>query len=158
MFKQKFYRKLIMTCLCTSIGLSALAFGPSNQVSAATSEATEIISAGKDLLGTPYRYGSSGTTSSFDCSSFVQYVFNQSDISLPRTSSDQAGIGEKVSKSSLSRGDLMFFNTNGKSISHVAIYIGDNKMIHASTSQGVTITDINNSYWKNKYVTARRVL
>ncbi|MBJ6359965.1 C40 family peptidase [Paenibacillus sp. MAHUQ-46] len=158
MLKQKFYRKLIMTCLCTSIGLAAFAFGPSNQVSAATSEATEIISTGKDLLGTPYRYGSSGTTSSFDCSSFVQYVFNQSDISLPRTSSDQAEIGEKVGKSSLSKGDLMFFNTNGKSISHVAIYIGDNKMLHAASGKGVTITDIDNVYWKSKFVTARRVL
>lgn len=158
MRKPKMYRKLLLTCLCAAIGLSAMTVGFSSHASAATSEASDIISNGKELLGTPYKFGASGTTGYFDCSSFVQFVFKQSEISLPRSSSEQAHIGNKISKSSLSKGDLMFFKTNGKSISHVAIYIGDNKMIHASSSKGVTIDSINNSYWKNKYVTARRVL
>jgi len=158
MLKPKMYRKLIITCLCAAIGLSAMTVGTSSYASAATTEASDIIANGKDLLGTPYKFGASSSTGYFDCSSFVQYVFKQSDIKLPRSSSEQASYGDKVSKSSLSQGDLMFFKTNGKSISHVAIYIGDNKMIHASSSKGVTIDSINNSYWKNKYVTARRVL
>lgn len=67
-------------------------------------------------------------------------------------------MGKKVDKGSLSMGDLVFFNTNGKSISHVAIYAGNNKIVHSSSSQGVTVSDMNSKYWKSKFVTARRVL
>jgi len=83
-------------------------------------------------------------------------MFNTIGVSLPRTSIEQAKIGEKVKPGYLSVGDLVFYNTNGKGISHVAIYAGDGKILH-SASEGVMISNMNSSYWKSRYVTARRV-
>ncbi len=96
---------------------------------------------------------------SFDCSGLTYYVYKQNGITLPRASKSQASAGKSVSKSNLKAGDLVFFNTNGKGISHVGIYIGDGKMIH-STKPGdvVKTTSINSSYYKNKFVTARRIV
>jgi cell wall-associated NlpC family hydrolase len=86
-------------------------------------------------------------------------MFGSIGVWLPRTSSAQAYMGKKVDKGSISMGDLVFYSTNGgKSISHVAIYAGGGKILHSSSSKGVTLTDMNSSYWKTKYVTARRVL
>jgi cell wall-associated NlpC family hydrolase len=150
--------KTLSVGLCVVIGFSAAAFGSSSRAHAATSESLKLIDMGKDFLGTPYRFGApSGDTSAFDCSSFTQYVFKKLGVSLPRTAVTQAEMGEKVSKSYLSVGDLLFFNTNGSGISHVGIYAGDNKMLH-SGSDGVEISDITTAYWKHRYVTARRVL
>jgi len=109
------------------------------------------------LLGIRYKYGGTDENG-FDCSGFTGYVFAAFGIDLPRDSRSQAGLGVKIDKSELRIGDLVFFNTDGKRISHVGIYIGDGKMAHASTSQGTTITDINSGYYAKRYVTARRIL
>ncbi|UVI32130.1 C40 family peptidase [Paenibacillus spongiae] len=155
---KNFFRKIVITSLCTTIGFSALAFGASSTTNAATTETLGLLSTGKEYIGTPYKLGSaSGSTSSFDCSSFTQYIFKLNGVKLPRTTTSQALVGKKVAKGYLSVGDLVFFNTNGKSISHVAVYAGNNKILHSSSSKGVTIADMNSKYWKSKYVTARRV-
>ena len=139
---------------CLGLGIAA----PS-QADAATPESLALLEYGKKYIGVPYLYGArAGSTSAFDCSSFVQYVFGKFDKKLPRTSVSQAYTGQKVAKSYLSVGDLVFFRTNGVSISHVAIYAGNNKILHSSSSKGVTISNMNTSYWKKAYVTARRVL
>ena len=153
-------RTLIKATICGAIAITGLTAGfGASHAHAATDESIKLIETGKEYIGTPYKYGAApGNTKAFDCSSFTQYIFKSVDISLPRTSKAQATVGKKVAKGSLSTGDLVFFNTNGKSISHVAIYAGNNKIIHSSSSNGVTISDINSKYWKNKYVTARRVL
>ncbi|WP_253944833.1 C40 family peptidase [Paenibacillus sp. NEAU-GSW1] len=145
--------------LCAAIGISAFAFGFSaNKAEAATPETLELISNGKDFIGTPYKYGApAGVTYAFDCSSFTQYMFNGLDVDLPRSSSAQAKVGVKVPKTELSVGDLVFFKTNGTSISHVAIYAGSSKILHSSSSKGVTISNMDSAYWKKYYVTARRV-
>lgn len=110
-----------------------------------------------DLLGIKYKYG--GTTEKgFDCSGFTGYVFDQLGVKLPRSSTSQAQIGTKVAKKDLRKGDLIFFNTNGKNISHVGIYIGNDKMAHSSSSRGTSISNINDSYFGKRYVTARRIL
>jgi hypothetical protein len=110
-----------------------------------------------DLLGIKYKSG--GTTEKgFDCSGFTGYVFDQLGVELPRSSKGQAQVGTKVAKKDLRKGDLLFFNTNGKNISHVGIYIGNGKMAHSSSSRGTTISNINDSYFGKRYVTARRVL
>ncbi|RUS46656.1 C40 family peptidase [Cohnella sp. AR92] len=148
-----------MVGLLTGIGWFGMAASHSSTTSAATAESLELLSFGKDYIGTPYVYGASGINgTSFDCSSYTQFVFRQLGISLPRTSVEQAYMGEPVSKAYLSVGDLVFFRTGGGWISHVAIYAGDGKILHAASSSGVTISNLNSTYWKNSYVTARRIL
>jgi len=156
---RKLLHLVLNVSLCLSFGLSIAMFGPASTADAATEESRELVAVGEELLGTPYRLGApKGSTKVFDCSSFTQYIFNELGIELPRTSRDQAKEGQKVDKGSLSQGDLLFFRTTGKSIGHVAVYIGDGKMIHASSSKGISITEVDSSYWKKRYVTARRVL
>ncbi|MFC4598470.1 C40 family peptidase [Cohnella hongkongensis] len=151
--------KLCLACGLAAAGLFGAMLGSPSQASAATPEALSLVAYGKDYIGTPYRYGAAaGKTTAFDCSSYVQYVFEQAGVSLPRTSAAQATAGEKVDKAYLSVGDLVFFKTGGSGISHVGIYAGDGKMLHASSSQGVTLSSMNTNYWTKAYVTARRVL
>lgn len=110
-----------------------------------------------ELLGIKYKFG--GTTEKgFDCSGFTRYVFNELGIDLNRTSRDQATQGDKIDKKDLRKGDLVFFNTNGKSISHVGIYVGDGKFAHSSTSRGTIISSMSDKYYAPRYVTARRVM
>ncbi len=116
-----------------------------------------LITEAKKLIGTPYRYG--GTTpKGFDCSGFVYYTHKKIGKILPRTSKQMYQKGKTVHKSNLRAGDLVFFNTSKTKtgVSHVAIYIGNNQIIHA-TSKGVKIDSLNNSYWKSKYVGAKRL-
>jgi len=116
-----------------------------------------LISTARSYIGTPYSYG--GTTpSGFDCSGFTQHVFKQSGVSIPRTTGQQVAIGTAVAKSNLQTGDIVFFNTSGKGVSHNGIYIGSGKFIHSSSSQGVMISSINDpAYWGSKYIGAKRV-
>jgi len=151
--------KVLAVCLTVAAGWFGAAAGHSPSASAATAESLELLSFGKQYIGTPYLYGAaSGDDSAFDCSSFVQFVFAHQDIDLPRTSAAMAKLGEKVDKAYLSVGDLVFFKAGGSGIGHVAIYAGNGKILQASTSHGVTISNLNSSYWKKNYVTARRIL
>lgn len=159
MQKNKFLKHLAKISLCAAIGFSALTFGSNAQVHAATPESLKLISKGQNYLGTPYSYGApAGATYAFDCSSFTQYIFGLFDVSLPRTAKTQSYHGQKVPKGELSTGDLVFFRTSGSTINHVAIYAGNNKILHSSSSKGVSVTSLSNPYWSKKYVTARRVL
>ena len=107
--------------------------------------------------GVKYKMGATGPYR-FDCSGFMLRIFKEAyGIKLPRTSRAQAKLGKYVSKKYLKYGDLVFFNTFGRGISHVGVYIGNNKFAHASTSKGITISDLDNVYYKKKYVTARRI-
>ncbi|CAL1329098.1 bifunctional murein DD-endopeptidase/murein LD-carboxypeptidase [Candidatus Providencia siddallii] len=104
-----------------------------------------------------YKLG--GTTKKgIDCSSFVQQTFfEQFGIQLPRTTSEQEFSGKSVKRKSLKIGDIVLFKINN-TLKHVGIYIGDEKFIHASTSNGVIISKITNSYWNKKYYTGRRII
>lgn len=127
----------------------------------AASVADQIIATGSKFIGTPYSYGAqTGDTRSFDCSSFVQYVFGQYNIILPRSSKDQYQQGTWVSRSDLQKGDLVFFTTDGTgNVSHLGIYIGNGQMLHASSTLGVSITTFaGNSYWEPRYMGAKRVI
>ncbi|EMI09537.1 C40 family peptidase [Anoxybacillus gonensis] len=123
---------------------------------AATNE-EGIVSFSKKFLGTPYKWG--GTTPrGFDCSGFVTYVYRSFGIHLPRTAEEQYEKGKKVERSNLNAGDLVFFSTYKATASHAGIYIGGNKFIHASSKKGVTISDLDESYWESRYLGARRYL
>ncbi|RAP78400.1 C40 family peptidase [Paenibacillus montanisoli] len=156
--QKRLLKSILNVSLCTAVGFTALALGTSSQANAATAKSMKLISFGEKYIGTPYLYGAVPyMTNAFDCSSFTQYVYDNFNINLPRTSISQASKGQKIAKGYLSMGDLVFFKTNGISISHVGIYAGNNKILHSS-SKGVAISDMSSGYWKNTYVTARRVL
>ena len=116
----------------------------------------EIINTAKSFLGTPYQWG--GTSpSGFDCSGFVQYVLAQNGKSIPRTSQEQFASGQAVDKSNLQAGDLVFYDwSGGTEATHVGIYEGNGKMIHAPHSGDVVKEVDFNSYGQNVYLGARR--
>jgi cell wall-associated NlpC family hydrolase len=110
-------------------------------------------------LETPYEYGSDGVEEGIDCSAFTREVFEEStDITLPRSSAEQSHFGQRVSRNELKFGDLVFFRTRGRKISHVGIYIGDDLFAHASSGSGVTISSLDSTYFNKRYAAARRVL
>lgn len=130
---------------------------PANGV-AATPTGGDVVNLAYKYEGVPYLYG--GTTpSGFDCSGLVQYVYKEVGVTLPRTSKEQYTIGTEVSKNDLQEGDLLFFSSLATSgITHVGIYVGNNNFISSTTSSGVKVYSINNSYWSGIYTGAKRVL
>lgn len=117
----------------------------------------KIISVAKNQLGIRYKWGGT-TTNGFDCSGFIRYVFDKAGIALPRTASQQYNTGEAVNKSELKIGDLVFFETYKPGPSHSGIYVGNNKFMHASSSNGISISSVNDPYyWSSRYLGARRV-
>ena len=129
-----------------------------NYISAGSNRANAIISTAKTFIGVPYVWGGA-SPAGFDCSGFVQYVFGKHGLSLNRTVVTQYKHGYSISKSNLQPGDLVFFqNTYTSGLSHIGIYIGNNQFIHASGSQGVTISSLSNTYWASHYHSARRIL
>ncbi|RCX14450.1 NlpC/P60 family protein [Fontibacillus phaseoli] len=119
---------------------------------------TTLNSVVKSVYGTPYKYGGV-TTNGFDCSGFTRYVFKKMGVDLARVSAAQYKQGTTVAKSQLKAGDLVFFNTMGKGkVSHVGVYLGDGKFAHASSSKGIRTDKLSSSYYKTRYVGAKRIL
>ncbi len=109
------------------------------------------------FLGARYRFGGS-SRSALDCSSFTQQVFREQKVSLPRTAREQFRIGNEVPQGDLRRGDLVFFSTYAKFPSHVGIYLGNRKMIHASSAEHrVVISSMDTPYYLSRYLGARRI-
>jgi len=109
------------------------------------------------FLGTRYRFGGS-SRSGLDCSAFVQKVFNEMDVNLPRTAREQYERGEVVSQGDMQKGDLIFFRTYASFPSHVGIYLGNNRMIHASSrDRRVVISSVDTPYYRSRFIGAKRV-
>lgn len=140
-------------CVAAALGL-VMAFSIGGGSAFADSKMDNVIS---KTIGVAYKTGGT-TTAGFDCSGFTKYVFNKMGLTLPRTSKAQYSIGTPVAKSNLRSGDLVFFNTLGKGVSHVGIYVGNGKFAQSSSSRGVTITSLSQAYWANRYVGAKRVM
>jgi len=117
---------------------------------------TKMVKKAFSLVGSAYKFGASAGGNTYDCSLFTQVTFKKIGLNLPRSSIEQATIGTRISRKDLVAGDLLFFKTYRSSPSHVGIYIGDNKMIHASVHKGVTIDDIDDNYYKKRYLFAKR--
>jgi len=118
----------------------------------------KVIATARSYLGTRYRFGGK-TKRGIDCSGFTQAVLKKHKVNLPRTASQQASVGRHVDKKNLKRGDLVFFKgTYKRGISHVGIYLGNDRFIHASSgAKKVTISKLSKAYYKSHYAGARRV-
>ncbi|MEN0107939.1 MAG: C40 family peptidase [Pseudomonas sp.] len=143
---------------------SSISTAPSS-TSPASSEAAKnsssVLGRAVNTLGVRYRWGGSSPEKGFDCSGLVRYAFDDIDsVDLSRTSNAMARTdGKKVARGDLEPGDLLFFNIRGGRINHVAIYLGNDRFIHAPRrGKAVTIDTLNKPYWKNRYAMAKRVL
>ena len=117
----------------------------------------KVIATARKYIGTPYKFG--GTTpKAFDCSGYLQYVFEQNGMTIPRTADEQFKLGKNARVTDLEPGDLVFFETYEKGASHCGIYLGGDKFIHASTSKGVRIDELSNDYWKTHYYGGKHII
>ena len=138
----------------TKVALSQRAF---DEIASARSR--ELALYALSHVGVPYRYGGSSPESGFDCSGFVHYVYSRgSGVILPRTTDALSAMGAPVAADQLEPGDLLFFDTLRKPYSHVGIYLGDQRFIHAPTSGGyVELVDLRHRYWQSRFNGARRI-
>jgi cell wall-associated NlpC family hydrolase len=118
-----------------------------------------VIKTAVAMRGTPYSYGSS-SRSATDCSGYIWQVYGKHGVHLPRTSREQSQVGQPISRNELKPGDLVFFSGRGSSrVHHVAMYVGKNKFIHASSGGGkVQFNSLSEGYYENHYLGARRVI
>ncbi len=118
-----------------------------------------LINNAMQLIGVRYRWGGNTPQSGLDCSGFVRYVFNDTfGFLLPRKSAQMSKVGLEIAKEELRPGDLVFFNTMRHAFSHVGIYVGDNKFIHApSRGKSIRVDDMTKTYWDKRYNGARRL-
>lgn len=117
----------------------------------------EAVQHALDMVGTPYRFGGN-TSEGFDCSGLVQYSYARAGVELPRTMEGQWAVSRPVTDTQLRPGDLLFFHQEGKRNSHMGIYIGDDRFVHApSTGKQVTIASLANRYWRRHFSVARRL-
>ncbi len=116
-----------------------------------------ILMRAKSQKGVPYRYGGRSPEKGFDCSGLAWWSYSQERIGIPRTTKTQYRGGKKISRKGLLPGDLVFFHTVKKSVSHVGVYAGGRKFVHAPRSgKGVRTSSMDNSYWKHRYMGGRR--
>ena len=121
---------------------------------------SDVVVRALTLIDTPYRYGGSSPAVGFDCSGLVRYVFQSVGApQLPRRSEDIGKLGDPITRSQLEPGDLVFFNTLARAYSHVAIYIGEGRFLHAPARGGrVRIEGLDDRYWRARFDGARRVI
>ena len=122
-------------------------------------KASELVFTAIGFLGVPYRRGGNSAETGFDCSGFVRAIYSQTvGQILPRKAEQQAAATEKIDRSDLQPGDLVFFNTMRRAFSHVGIYVGDGKFIHSpKPGSEVRVEDMGLSYWSRRFDGARRV-
>ena len=124
------------------------------------SQATQLRSISQSLIGIPYKYGGSSTIG-FDCSGLTQFIYSEIGVSLPRSSSAQSQVGQKVSLTDLRTGDLIFFGEG--EVDHVAMVMTRDgillKVLHSTSSKGVILEDLSKTaYWTDRIIYATRVL
>ena len=162
------FRLCVCACLCAA-GLvmsgASRATEPAEQTTALSrlqdlgNRASELAMRAVGMIGIRYKYGGTAPESGLDCSGLVRYLFKDVwNTDLPRTSEEISRVGEKVEVHELQPGDLVFYNTLRRTFSHVGIYLGDNKFIHAPSSGGqVRIESMDTGYWKKRFNGARRI-
>jgi len=137
--------------------LSLLSLQPAH----ATPSADDVSMYAVSLVGSPYRLGGVSPQTGLDCSGFVGHVFKQTTgILLPRDSRTISETAQPLARSELQPGDLVFFNTLNRAYSHVGIYLGDDRFVHAASSRtgGVMVSNLGDRYWQQRFDGARRVI
>lgn len=174
MMTNVFQHRPLRPCVCIcALGLALGAFGAAlaseqhqpepdaepTRLQDFASRKVELAIQAMGMIGIPYRYGGNEPENGLDCSGLVRYVFKQTwGAELPRTSEEISQLGEHVDAHELQPGDLVFYNTLRRAFSHVGIYLGNNKFVHASSKGGrVRIADMDAGYWKKRFNGARRI-
>jgi cell wall-associated NlpC family hydrolase len=141
-------------------GTATTAGAPASRSATGQHAASNLVIAALNFLDRPYRFGGDSAETGFDCSGFTRHLFDSTlGIRLPRRADEQAHAGEltDVPRHALQAGDLVFFNTLKRTFSHVGIYVGDGRFIHAPrTGAQVRLEDMSTSYWSRRYTGARR--
>lgn len=129
-------------------------------IASSIDKASETLMYALSLVGVNYKYGGKSPETGLDCSGFVSYVFQQAaGLVLPHNARAISMFGQKIAISELQPGDLVFYNTLRHTYSHVGIYLGDNKFVHASvTGRGVEVVDMKENYWVKRFNGARRMV
>ena len=167
-------RPLLTLVLALAVAATACASPPNRHATAARQpavalpattptlwqEAQDVAIFALGLIGVDYRFGGESPATGVDCSGLVRYVFQQTTgITLPRTSAQLGKLGANVGGAQLMPGDLVFFNTRRFVNSHVGIYLGDNRFVHApSTGSEVEISSLDEAYWRQHFTGARRLI
>jgi len=144
----------------TAANITGVASQLATTVTTSVADGTEqLINNAMQLIGVRYRWGGNTPQSGLDCSGFVRYVFKDTfGFLLPRKSAQMSKVGMEVKRDELRPGDLVFFNTMRHAFSHVGIYVGDNKFIHApSKGKAIRVDDMTKTYWDKRYNGARRM-
>ena len=146
---------LLIAVLAGCAGSPAVAEAPATRASDATARKAVVIA--REMIGKPYRYAGD-TPAGFDCSGLVRYSYGRAGINMPRATPAQRNATTRISVRSLRPGDLLFFDQEGKKSSHVGIYLGDGRFVHAPSTGGLVRTDsLSADFWKKHFVEARRV-
>jgi cell wall-associated NlpC family hydrolase len=144
-------KSVLLLSLLASLGVQPVHAAPSE----------DIPMYAVSLVGSPYRLGGTSPESGLDCSGFVGHVYKQTTgIQLPRDSVAISEKAQRLEQTELQPGDLVFFNTLDRAFSHVGIYLGDDRFVHASSSRtgSVMVSSLSDHYWRQRFDGARRVL
>lgn len=161
--RSRFAALLVATCFLAPMPSQAAEEGRRDEASFLeryTNTAHDLILKGLEMVGVSYRRGGTDPDAGLDCSGFVQLVFKDAvGMMLPRTSKEMSEVGTRVAPNELKPGDLVFFNTMRRAFSHVGIYLGDGRFLHAPRPGGeVRVEEMGGSYWVKRYNGARRVV
>jgi hypothetical protein len=148
------------------VALAGLLCGPPSiaqeSPAAASTDAVagDVVLYALGFIGVPYRWGGDDPSRGFDCSGFVRHVYRGvPGVDLPRTSEAMSRSGRRIDRAALGPGDLVFFNTLGRAWTHVGIYLGDGRFVHAPARRGqVRIEGLDDPYWRARYSGARRLI
>jgi len=137
----------------------ARSYGATDSIQPLPGHRAELLLRALGLIGVQYTYGGNSPDAGFDCSGLVHYVFSHAvGLTLPRNAEEISRVGEQIQRDELEPGDLVFFNTLRRPFSHVGIYLGEQRFIHAPSNGGqVEIVNMTERYWQRRYNGARRI-
>jgi len=155
-------RKPAAASVSASAPQARTASAPQARTASAPQELTpaqDLLFSALGLIGVKYKWGGNDPSQGLDCSGFVKYVFQNSlKLTLPRTALEMSRVGEKIDREELKPGDLVFFNTLKRQFSHVGIYLGDNRFVHAPRKgRRIEVVNITDKYWSTRFNGARRM-